>query len=452
MTMPSRRLGLVSGLATAPRATPREDGAADSGERRRTHVLYGILALAFALRLAWVIYAARDPVGLNDPSSYLSMGNDLAHGNGYRFPYESVPTAYFPIGYPLFVAAIAWVVGHTPLSDVPMTVAVVQALLGTASVWLVWRIVRRVFDERTALVAAGLMAVFPGLLLYSAPLLSETLFVFFELCAIAVLVDHPWAERAPSARRLVAFGVLTALAAMVRSQALLFLLVLPVAMLLARVGWRRALRGFAVALAAAAVTIAPLTIRNAVTMNAFIPISTNTGDDLCIGHNLGATGAFALYKDCVEIKSFAGGAAEVARDKRNTHTALKFAWEHPRREVELAWKRAYYTYDGDYEALDAVESFGHGKFIPHGFRTVLQRIADGWFWLVMGLGLVGAVLLWSRRDGRRLFLLGALLAMALTPLVFFGDVRFHVPASALFVIAAAVAITSLARRRVPATT
>jgi 4-amino-4-deoxy-L-arabinose transferase-like glycosyltransferase len=444
----------VSGLATASRASPRGDGAAGIDERRERRILYGLLALAFVLRLAWVLYASRDPAELNDPSSYLSMGTSIAHGDGYRFPIDNTPTAYFPIGYPVFVGAMVWLVEHTPFTDVPKTIGLAQVVLGTASVWLVWRIARRLWDARIALLAAGLLAVFPGLLLYTAPILSETLFVFLELCAILVLVDRPWDGETPSTKRLIAFGVLTAVAALVRSQAVLFLLVLPIALLVARFGWRRALRAGAIALAAAAITIAPLTIRNAITMDAFVPISTNTGDDLCIGHNPGATGAFALYEDCVGIKTFKGGEGEIRRDRENTAKALKWAWEHPRREVELLWKRALYTYDGDYEGLDAVEAYGNAEFIPDGFRTVVQRIADGYFWFVLGFGLVGGVLLWSRRDGRSTFVLGGMLAMALIPLAFFGDVRFHVPASPLFAIAAAVALATIARRfsrRTPAT-
>jgi 4-amino-4-deoxy-L-arabinose transferase-like glycosyltransferase len=420
--------------------------SAGSSQRRDRLLLYAILAVAFALRLAWVVYAARQPAGLNDPSSYLSMGKSFAHGDGYRFPIGDAPTAYFPIGYPLFVGAIAWLVEHSPLTQIPETVAVVQALLGTASVWVVWLIVRRVWDRRTAMVAATLMALFPGLVLYTAPLLSETLFVFVELCAIAILVDRPWNGGTPSARRVATFGAVTALAALVRPVAILFLVAFPLAMLLARLGWRRALRASAIAIAAAVLTIAPLTIRNAITMDAFIPISTNTGDDLCIGHTPGATGAFALHPNCVGIESFRGGGAEVRRYHDNTRKALDFAWSHPRTELELTWKRALYTYDGDYEGLDAVEAYGHAKFIPRGFRNVLQRIVDGYFWVVMGLGLIGAVLLWSRHDGRSTFVLGALLAMALTPLAFFGDVRFHVPASSLFAIAAALVLTRCARR------
>jgi hypothetical protein len=121
-------------------------------------------------------------------------------------------------------------------------------------------------------------------------------------------------------------------------------------------------------------------------------------------------------------------------------------WEHPRREVSLLWKKTVYTYNGDWEAIDAVEGYGHKKFIPQGFRSFLRGVSDGYFWFVLAFGLIGAPLLWSRRDGRSTFLLGAMLAMGLIPLAFFGDVRFHVPASPLFAIAAAAALTWIARR------
>ena len=51
------------------------------------------------------------------------------------------------------------------------------------------------------------------------------------------------------------------------------------------------------------------------------------------------------------------------------------------------------------------------------------------------------------RDGRRLFFLLALLALAGVPLLFFGDSRFHVPVLPLLVVGAAWAVLRL--REVP---
>jgi 4-amino-4-deoxy-L-arabinose transferase-like glycosyltransferase len=446
----------VSGVATAPRATPRERGEASPAGARRTRLwLAVILAVALVLRLAWSLYAARVAHVLNDPFSYLEMGKGLAAGKGYRFPIDATPTAYFPIGYPAFVAVFAWINDHTPLNDIPRTVGVVQAFLGTASVWLVWRIAARVFGTTTGLVAAAVTAVFPGLLLYSAPMLSETLYVVLELAAIAVILDRPWDEDTPSWRRIAAFGVLTALTALVRPQAILLVVALAIGLVAARFGWRRGLAAAGVSLAVALVCIAPWTARNAVVMHAFIPISTNTGDDLCMGHNPQATGAFALYPGCLGIKDFRGGKSEVKRDRDNTHKALKFAWEHPRRELHLATQRIRYTYDGDYEAVDAVEGYRApgALFLPDALRGGLKHTADGYLWVVLLFALISIPMLASRRDGRSTFLLAATLMMAFVPVIFFGDVRFHVPASPLFAIAAAVALLRLAgrlRRRAPA--
>jgi hypothetical protein len=433
----------MTGVATAPRAASHGSGAnaRDSGRQRRW--LFAILGLALLLRLAWALYAARDPAGLNDPMTYLVMAHGIADGDGYNFIVDGSPTAYFPVGFPAFLAAIVWVVDHTPLTDVVKTTAVLHAFIGTAGVWPAWRIAARIWDARAGLAAAALMAVFPGLILYTAPLLSETLFVTLELAAIAVIVDRPWDGGWPSRRRLIAFGALSAAAIYVRPQAVLIIVAFGIGLAVARFGWRRALGATAVALATAALLIVPWTVRNAITMDAFVPISTNSGDDLCIGHNPAANGHFGFYPDCLDIKGLKGGEREIERDKKNVKVALDFMTSHPRREAWLLVQKAKYTYDGDYEGLDAVEGYGNAPFIPDGFRTVLQRLADGYFWVVLALALLAIPLLPSRRDGRGTMVLAAMVGMALIPLAFFGDVRFHVPASPLFAIAAAVALTRL---------
>jgi hypothetical protein len=173
-----------------------------------------------------------------------------------------------------------------------------------------------------------------------------------------------------------------------------------------------------------------------------------------MGHNPGSTGAFALYEGCLGIKDFRGGGAEVQRDRDNTSKALHFAWSHPRRELDLSVKRIQYTYDGDYEAVDAAEAYGKARFLPGGLRGTLKHVSDGWFWVVVALALAAVPLLASRREGRSTFLLAAALIMAFVPVAFFGDVRFHVPASPLFAIAAAVALVRIGARvhgRAPAT-
>ena len=436
----------MPGLATAQRAAfaQREDGGRSRQRDRR--LLLAILAAGLLLRLVWSLYAAREPSGLNDPFTYLISAERIVAGEGYRFSFDGSPTAYFPIGYPAFVAAFVWIVEQTPLTDVPRVVGIVQALLGTASIWLVHRIASGLYGVRTGLAAAAIVAFFPGLLMYSSNLLSETLFVFLILLALAVVTAVPWNDDSPTWRRLALFGLLTGAAMLVRPQASLLLIALVVAMLITRFGRRRSLAAGGIALAVAALTIAPWTIRNAITMDAFIPISSNLGDDLCIGHNDAALGHFAFYEDCIPPGEIRGGAHEIERSREGTRVALDHIWSHPRREAWLLVQKARYTYNGDAGAIAAAEAYGNARFLPGGLRAALTTVADIYFFLVVALGTAGAVLLARRREARSLMVLLSLVAMALIPLAFFGDVRFHVPASPLFAIAAAVALTRLLPR------
>ena len=69
--------------------------------------------------------------------------------------------------------------------------------------------------------------------------------------------------------------------------------------------------------------IIPWTIRNAIRLHGFVPISTNTGDNLCIGHGEGATGSFNPLESCaVPYKFLDGLESELKTDKARRRTAL----------------------------------------------------------------------------------------------------------------------------------
>src|SRR5207244_155981 len=162
-----------------------------------------------------VAYATRLPAGLHDPSVYLSAGDQISRGLGYRYIDGVGPTAYFPPGFPYALGAVFWLVRHTPLpDDLPHAATTLNAVASRAAVGL---------------------------------------------------------------------------ASLTRPPALLFLVALGIGAWVGGAGWRRALAQAGIALLAAAVVIVPWSIRNAVVMDAPIAISTNLGDDLCIGHNPAAT-------------------------------------------------------------------------------------------------------------------------------------------------------------------
>jgi len=342
---------------------------------RELWLLAAIILLAAALRIAWVAYAARDPQGFHDPTFYYVYAGQIADGAGYRL-LDGSPSAYYPVGYPATIGAVFAFVTHTPIPDnLTLTNGYFQAFLGVATVWLVYEVARRLFGAGVGLVAALWIAVFPNLIYHTATFLTETLFNLVVMAALAVLFWSGWHERRLGWARLAVFGALLGYSALVRPISLPFVLLLPVAWLVAGFGWQRALAYTGVVAAATAAVILPWTVRNAIVMDAPVLISTNLGDNLCIGHYEGARGAFALPDACFNDAPYVGldhPDFEVQRDRDNREHAVEFALDNPRAELKLLSRKSYYTWHHDHDGLWAVESYHEDPFI--GSRSSLRVV------------------------------------------------------------------------------
>lgn len=407
-------------------------------------LLTGILLVAAVLRIVWVIYAARTPRELHDPLFYMVSAGQISTGNGYRLP-DGSPTAYYPIGYPGMLGAVFFFVRHTFIpNNFTLAAAYLQIFLGIATVGLAFYAGRRLFGIAAGLLAALWIALFPNLIFHTAVPLSETLFNFMIMAALAVLVSREWPKGEVGHGRLVAAGALLGAAALVRPIALLLLPLLVMAWLIGGARWQRAALQLAVIAVATFAVITPWAIRNTIVMDAPIFISANLGDDLCMGHHLNATGHFELPDACFAgFEQYKRPELEVRRNDENTRKAVNFALHHPVLELKLLGYKARWTYDNDHDGLVAVESYGDDRFINPHLRAVLGHIADNYFFVTLsigGLGMIGLAL--ARGDPRRIFLVLATLAFAGVPLAFFGDARFHVPATPLLVLAAAWAVVT----------
>jgi 4-amino-4-deoxy-L-arabinose transferase-like glycosyltransferase len=424
--------------------TARRGGGRLTPVQRRW--LLVVLAGAAALRIAWSVYAARQPVGLHDQGLYLLHASGIADGNGYGFP-NGEATAYYPVGYPGALAGVIWLARQLPFSDTPYVVAsVFNIVLGVLTVALVFELGRRLFDPTIGLVAAAVVAVWPNLVFHAATPMGETLFNALIVGALVVLCRRPWPKRGPDPWRLVAFGVLLALSALVRPISLLVLPLLAGVLWLATRRLATAAVGIGVVAVAVVVVIAPWTLRNRSVMGETVLISTNGGDNLCIGHHEGATGGFVLTEFCAgRFEGLPRPQYELRRNEDGTRKARRFAVEHPGEEVRLLFSKIHYLVRHDHDGLDAVESYREDPFIGHGFRRFLEVAADGFALVAALLGAAALPALASRRDPRRLALLAMLVAVAVAPLAFFGDPRFHVPVVPLLAIGTGVTVVRVAR-------
>ena len=414
--------------------------------------LVAIVAVAVAVRVGWVLLAARQAL-VGDPVAYTYHGAQLARGQGYRSfvaayttltPAERsgsfAPTAFYPVGYPAALAVVFWLVFHTPLPDnLPRAVGFFQVGLGVGSVLLAAEIARHLFNSRVALYTAALMAVFPSLVYYTAEAHLETLFNFLVLAAVLIVVAGSWRE--VSRGRLLLFGFVLGLSALVRPFSLLILPGLVLVWLLSGTRWRPALARVAWAALAVVVVVSPWVARNIVVMKAPV-FSTGIGDALCDSRHEGATGSFEVAaKYClVGYDHLPYDEQEVQRNQDNTRKALRFVVEHPVDEARLMFWRGYYAYRDDHDALVVIDADPTHPLRESKFRPVLSTLADAYYVAVVALGLLGLPALLRRRHPKRLFVAVVLLGTGTLPFILFGDPRYHVPVLPFLVIAAAAAL------------
>src|SRR4051812_23644067 len=166
-------------------------------------------------------------------------------------------------GYPVWLAGLYEVVG-THLTAVRLVQAL---LLDSANMVLAWVLARRMFGARAALVAVGVMAVYPLAFMFEGLLYSEGLGTTLTLLVLLAVL-----ERDPTPWRAAGAGVLLAANILVRPSSIFLFAAVAVAWLVAA-GWRRGLVLSAVSALALAVVVAPWTARNDRVAHAFIPVS-----------------------------------------------------------------------------------------------------------------------------------------------------------------------------------
>jgi 4-amino-4-deoxy-L-arabinose transferase-like glycosyltransferase len=406
-----------------------------------------LLALALAVRLAFVA-ATPNYVPIHDDHDYDRLACAIVVGAGYAAvgpattpsscgsaPEHPRPTAFRAPLWPTTLAGV-YAVTDPLTSDRWLAGRIANALLGTAAVALMGFIATRLWGRRPGLLALGLGAVCLPLVMIGGSLLTETLFVLLELAAVAAAV---MAVGSPHRVRwaLVA-GLLVGAASLTRTNGIVLLLPLAWAVWgpAPRFSWR-ALAPVAVLVAATAAAIAPWTIRNAESMEAFVPVSTETGSALAGTYNQTAQNAprnprtWHWPKLVPELQpALRKPMTEPQRQRQLIEIAVDYVQAHPGAPLASV-------------ATNTARFFGLGG--PRWWRfsastiDIPEAAADAsmaWLALVAPLVLIGIVAAWRRGGPAWLWLVPVLLLLSATIVV--GETRFRAPIDPYLVLLAAL--------------
>lgn len=245
-----------------------------------------LLTAALAIRVVDVERTPYRPI--LDAGSYLKLASQIAHTGdestghapGVGAGGSRGPSAYFPPGYPYFLAAVDLVTGHTaPRGAVVEPARLSQAVLGTVTVALVGLVALEAFGETVGLIALALAAAYPVLIELSGTLVAENLLTALVLGAVWAALR---ATRSPRPYRWIAgVGALCGLSILVHVNAVV--LVPP----LAFAAWRARpnARAPALLVGLALLMLVPWTVRNLTVMHRFVAVTDESGITLVGTYN-----------------------------------------------------------------------------------------------------------------------------------------------------------------------
>jgi 4-amino-4-deoxy-L-arabinose transferase-like glycosyltransferase len=285
----------VPAFADRIRALPARLG------RRTLIALALIAALGLIARGVAVVHPVADPA--DDSHAYYGLAKALYEEGSFGGSEFKNPSDWSP-GAPLLYAAAFFLTGG-PREG---TARIVEALLGTAAIVVVFALGRRMArglpgpggreaGNLVGLLAAFGAAVYPPFIHSTGELMSEPP---ATLTLPAAVLAFLWAsdEERPWWAWLVP-GALFGLTAMFRPEYLLVgaaFVVLAALRVGPRVGWRPGLAGAALLAAALVAVVVPWTIRNAAVLGRLVPISTGGGKALYVGTFLPADGEYQRVK------------------------------------------------------------------------------------------------------------------------------------------------------------
>jgi 4-amino-4-deoxy-L-arabinose transferase-like glycosyltransferase len=401
---------------------------------RTAGFIVAIALLGLVLRLAFGLgYWVGKPI-MKDEEEYLLLATRVATGQGFNYPpplpgqlerhFERPPVFAFFLATVLRLtdgqAAAAPSPGSAPLprssSDVPRSLKVAQALVGTLGILLIAGLAGRAGGPAAAVAAATMAAVYPPLVWSCAYVLSEPLYSALALATVWLLQKA--GDAAGRSQLVAGFGAgLLAGSALLTKEAMLFFL--PLAGL-----WLIFRRQYALALvltAGVAAIAVPWIVRNYVVHDRFVLTAAHGGVTLWTGNNTLAIGEGDLAANPemstarADFEDSHPGLTNQELDGLYYREVFNFVTGHTRDWLVLGVRKFFYT------------------FVPigpsyrlHSRRYYLTSLVS--YVALMSAAVVGLWLLVARGRPSLLWALGLLfVSNVMVCLVFFPQERFRVP-------------------------
>lgn len=302
------------------------------GDRRllRDSWLWGALLAGLVLRVAPFAFW-RNGACTRDECTYRNLAHAIVEGRGLTAPEGWL----WAPGWPYLLAAAEFATGTV------QTIRPVQLVAGLASIALLYAIAARVFDRRTARLAAWGYALHPTLAYFSLTLWSEVFYGFLLLGAVLGLL---WSREGPWWRALLP-GVLVGVCVLFRGVATYMAPIFALAAIwpdagvvaldAARARWRHA----AAVLLAVALTVGPYTLHASRVHGGFMLSDATLGQMMWLGNNDFPPVTFDWGNGLLQARAY-NPTKRTGRPHCSSALAPA-AWDRCERDAGIAWIRSH---------------------------------------------------------------------------------------------------------------
>jgi 4-amino-4-deoxy-L-arabinose transferase-like glycosyltransferase len=348
-----------------------------------------LLVVALVPRLFVALAWAREPVW--DGHYYHFGAERIAEGLGYS---EDVnlggaqvwkPWAHYPVGYSGWLAIFYRLFGSEVL-----TAPVVNAFSGTLLVLVIHRLARYALDQNRARIAGALCALHPGLIAYSAVVMTEPTAALFVVSAGWVAL----AQR-KNVWGIVGTGLLLGMGTLIRPVSLLATigLLFIYGKSAKNILLRTTLAGLVTLL-----TVAPWTYRNCKRMDGCALVSTNGGWNLAIGA-LTTTGRFQTLRASDGCPVVTG---QVQQDKCWGRVGWSIIEADPTAWVAKMPLKLAQTYDHESFPVEYLHEASPDDW-PEERREAGRQLLTAFHWLLMTIAALGPISLITQMHRRTSF-------------------------------------------------
>jgi len=251
--------------------------------RKNNITVIWIFLLALVLRMLWIMQYQQSPLfnyPLLDFTFFSSRAHEILAGHWFSDNYLFNPL------YPLYLSLVYTIFGTDLFFP-----RLIQAVLGSINVLLVFRIAIYAFDRSTAVYAAILTATFLPLIYFDAILMSTCLITFLVLCT-SVLLIH--AQNRNQNILYLASGILFGFVILGRPNFLLLIIPFSIWIFISETATSliRKIAKISLFTSVALLVISPITIHHWFQNHEFIIVAPHGGINFYIGNNPEATGTY----------------------------------------------------------------------------------------------------------------------------------------------------------------